>query len=291
MSKKPTFPEQEIAAFLSGVNLKVEPTKKNLGKLLNCLDFTTLNSTDTHLEVENLIKTAKKLEKQNKQYALAAICTWPNYANFLVKKLAKSKTNAAVVAGGFPAAQAEQETKVFEVLLAAQAGVNEIDVVLNPGLIIAGEYKKAFRELKSMRKAVGKKVTLKVIIESGALLNTAQVFNASIIALEAGADFIKTSTGKTEVGATKEGFTTMLAALHWFNQENKTNRGIKASGGIKTTADALTYLALYEKYMNKEASKETFRIGASSVLNHILTDLEALGVSLKLDKPKNKGNY
>jgi deoxyribose-phosphate aldolase len=289
MNQNPEFPKKSIEEFVKNFKANIEPSKESLIKLLNVIDYTTLDATDTKEKVKQLIAEVKSLEKIDKRLHPAAICTWPNFAENIVKGLKKSKTKAAVVAGCFPAAQAEIASKALEVVLAKEAGVNEIDVVLNPGLIIAGKYSKAFKELKTIRKACGKKVQLKVIIESGALQNLEQVFNASIISLEAGADFIKTSTGKVSVGATPEAFATMLSALHWFNQKNKTNRGIKASGGIRTTQEGLTYLALYEDFMQREASPSTFRIGASSLVANVLNDLNKFGLNLAVNASKN--NY
>jgi len=279
----PLYSTEKANKFLQKFNLKAEPTPENLISILNSIDYTSLESTDDNSKIVNMVKQVKKLVKLDPKLNVATICVYPNFTKPLSKLLKNTKVNTAVVAGAFPSAQAIKEVKVLEVKNAVLNGAEEVDVVLNPALIITKRYKKALSEIKVLKKACGKKAKLKVIIESGALQNQQQVFEASIIALKAGADFIKTSTGKVQIGATKESFTTMLFALKWYAKENNEKpKGIKASGGIKSIEDAMLYVSLYESFFEENISPKKFRIGASSLLTNILNALSKQGFNVSL---------
>lgn len=238
-------------------------------KLLCLIDYTTLNSADKTSDIRRLCSNAKKLFDEL-GYSVASICTYPNFANIVSKELKGYDINVTSVAGGFPSSQTVIEIKKAEVKYAIDQGADEIDIVLPRGKFLEGNINQVKDELAELREVSGGKI-LKVILESGMLETEEQVVLASKMAIESGADFIKTSTGKELVGATLKSHYLMTNEI--LNHFQKTNRlvGIKPAGGISTPEEALKYTLISEAIINETfIEKNTFRLGASKLLNGLI---------------------
>jgi deoxyribose-phosphate aldolase len=228
---------------------------------LACLDLTSLNDGDTEADVERLCQRA-----QGPHGHVAAVCVWPRFAALARARLPASIAVAAVA--NFPGGDADTEHAVRDAAAIVQAGAQEVDVVLPWRALQAGDECACSQLLSAVRRAcTGLK--LKVILESGALQDPRLVRRAAEIALAAGADFLKTSTGKTAVSATAEAANVMLGVIA-ADPAARTRVGFKASGGIRTVADAAVYVGLVATLLGSDAVHPTrFRIGASALLNDI----------------------
>jgi deoxyribose-phosphate aldolase len=233
---------------------------------LACLDLTSLNDLDTEADVAKLCQRA-----QSPLGPVAAVCVWPRLAAFARSQLPVHIGVAAVA--NFPHGHIDVAAAMRDTQQIVQAGAQEVDVVLPYHQLMAGDEAAVSRLLQAVRLACPGLV-LKVILETGELKTSELITRASELALEAGADFLKTSTGKTPVNATVAAARSMLHAIA-ANQVAKNHVGFKASGGIKTVQDAMIYEALTEQILGREAlTPKRFRIGASSLLNDIETVLD-----------------
>jgi len=231
---------------------------------LACLDLTSLNDADTKADVAKLCQRA-----QGPCGPVAAVCVWPRLAAFARAQLPASIAVAAVA--NFPHGNTDVDAAVQDTLQIVQAGAQEVDVVLPYKALLAGDDKAVTQLLNAVRNACPG-LLLKVILETGELKTPALIQRASQLALQAGADFLKTSTGKTPVNATVEAAQVMLAAIA-VGPAAKEKVGFKASGGIRTAQEAMLYEALVAQTLGADAlNPKRFRIGASSLLN----DIEAL---------------
>ena len=228
--------------------------------LLSFIDLTTLSIDDTKEKVINLCK--KGINKK-----VAAICIYPIFVPLVHNILASHNIKTASVAGCFPAAQSPIEIKTAEVKYAACNGADEIDIVISAGKIIEGDYDAALYEIQQMRNvSYGK--TMKCILETGALKTPELIQKAAEIAIEGGADFIKTSTGKISTGATIDASTIMLESINKYFKKTGKKIGFKAAGGISTYETALSYIYLVKDILGEEWLKpELFRIGASRLVD------------------------
>lgn len=238
-----------------------------------CIDLTSLNETDNIAKIE---KFANKVINFNSQFPdipnVASICVYPNFVDTVGLAVGDSGLKITAVAGGFPSSQTFLEVKMLEVAMAVETGADEIDVVMNVGQMIAGEYEPMANEIEILKNELGDEAILKVIIESGALDGFDMIRKASLLAMMAGADFIKTSTGKTPVAATPQAAVVMCQAIKDYFEETGRKVGFKAAGGIKTVEDAVLYYTIVEDILGEEwLSPALFRIGASSVANNILS--------------------
>ncbi|MDT8992314.1 deoxyribose-phosphate aldolase [Curvibacter sp. APW13] len=232
-------------------------------KALQCLDLTSLNDGDTEADIERLCARA-----QSPHGSVAAVCVWPRLAAFARSQLPPSIAVAAVA--NFPDGSADIERAVRDTAEIVQAGAQEVDVVLPWRQLLAGDAASALRLLQAVRKACDG-LRLKVILETGELRSDAAIAQASRLALDAGAHFLKTSTGKTATSATPQAARILLTAIADDPALRKVT-GFKPSGGIRTVADAASYLWLTQEILGAEAlTPQRFRIGASSVL----ADIEA----------------
>lgn len=228
---------------------------------LACLDLTSLNDADTEADIVKLCHRA-----QSPFGPVAAVCVWPRLAAFARSQLPAHIAVAAVA--NFPQGSTDIDLAVHDTRLIVQAGAQEVDVVLPYRALIAGDEDAVRALLLAVRQACPGLV-LKVILESGELKTPALIARASQLALDAGADFLKTSTGKTEVNATPEAARIMLSAIS-ADPSARSHAGFKASGGIRTAQDAIIYEALVRQYLGEEAlNPKRFRLGASSLLNDI----------------------
>jgi len=193
--------------------------------------------------------------------------------NVAKEGLADSGVKLAVVSASFPTSQTFTEVKVLETSLAVRMGADEIDVVIPVGTFLEGAWDQVIDELKAIRGAAGD-TTLKIILETGLLKDERNIFRASIIAMESGADFIKTSTGKVSVSATPEAAWVMCCAIRDYYNETGIMIGFKPAGGIVTPDDALVYYFIVRNVLGQKwLSPEYFRIGASRLANNILSEL------------------
>ncbi len=244
----------------------------DLTKVLTCIDLTTLHANDSPASVNAFVVNGLKLLKKNNRDKVAAICVYSNFTAEVSKLLKGSEISTACVAASFPHGQANLESKVLEVANAAKAGADDIDVVINRGMVLDNDYESLGKEIKAFANAAGK-AHLKVILEV-CELNLEQVYLAAMVVMENGADFIKTSTGKGVSGASIEASLVMCLAIkdHFFNSQKMV--GFKAAGGISSSSDAMQYWNLVQHVLgNNWMNKRYFRIGASSLLKNIIADL------------------
>lgn len=247
---------------------------------LSCIDLTTLNSTDNYVQGERL---AQKVTGFGSAFPgipnVAAICIYPTLIKTVKKNLEVREVNIASVSAGFPSSQTFLEVKVLETQMAVANGANEIDIVLNLGNFLAGDYPEIIQEIALLKKSCGK-AHLKVILETGALKNEAKIWKASHLAMQAGADFIKTSTGKSEPAATPQAAWVMCSAIKNYYEKTNKKVGFKAAGGIVETADALKYIAIVKEVLGDEwLNNKLLRIGASRLANNLLTSIKGEDVT------------
>lgn len=235
--------------------------------LHSTIDLTTLMGADTETKVAALAEQVNGYEGMDATVAnVAAICVYPNFVSTVRETLTDPNVKIACVSGAFPASQSFIEVKIAETSLAVAAGADEIDIVLNLGKFLEGEYEECGNEISEQKDAC-RSALLKVILETGALKDAELIRKASILALYSGADFLKTSTGKEYPGASLEAAYVMCHVLKEYHQKHGVKRGIKFSGGIRTPEDAVKYYTLVKHILGEEwLTPELLRIGASSLV-------------------------
>lgn len=245
---------------------------KELAKrVFSCIDNTTLNGTDSLQSVEEFCRRTLELTVEGSR--VAAVCVYPRFVSAAKRTLEGSGIRVAAVAGAFPHGQLPIRLKVEEVKYVVGEGADEVDVVLNRGLLLAGDDEAVRDEVALMKEACGGRV-LKVILETGELTTRELVRKASLLAIEGGADFIKTSTGKIGVGATPEAAEEMMECIHDYVKINKKTIGFKAAGGISTPEEALLYAEMAKKILGEDyVNNQTFRIGASRLTQRLFSFL------------------
>jgi deoxyribose-phosphate aldolase len=248
----------------------------NLKKAFSYIDLTSLNATDNESNIKKLCEKINNFHKFPRYVGIpnvAAICVFPSQIKTVTNNLHSRYVKIASAAGGFPASQTFIKIKVAEAKSCIEAGANELDVVLSVGSFLNGDHQSVFNELVAIRN-YSQDVILKVILETGALESPKNIKYASILAMEAGADFIKTSTGKGYPPATKEAvFVMAMAAKEFFSKTGK-KIGIKPAGGIKTGKQATEFMAIVEAVLGNEwMTPDLFRIGASSLANNLLAEI------------------
>lgn len=236
-------------------------------RVFSCIDNTTLNGTDNNAHVEAFCRHTMEFGK------VAAVCVYPRFVSVARHVLDGSGIKVASVAGAFPHGQLPIHLKVEEVKYAIGEGANEVDMVLSRGALLAGEDDRVRDEVATIKEAC-QGHTLKVILETGELANPSLIAKASQLAIDGGADFIKTSTGKIGVGATLETAEIMLNVINENVKKSKKTVGFKAAGGISTPEEALAYAKLAKKIMGDDYVKnQTFRIGASRLTDRLFAIL------------------
>ncbi len=238
----------------------------------SAIDLTTLSCTDSQESVREFArKAADFTEKFPDIPNVASICVYPPFVETVGLEIDGTPMRITSVAGAFPASQSFIEVKALEVAMAIENGADEIDIVLNPGMVITGHIDEAASEVQLLREEA-KDVVLKVIIESGALKTPELIRRASLVSMFAGADFIKTSTGKIDVAATPEAAFVMCHAIKDYYEKTGRKVGFKAAGGVRTPEDAALYYTIVEEVLGKEwLTTELFRIGASSAANNLIS--------------------
>ncbi len=248
--------------------------KDALRIILNVIDLTTLEGSDTNQKIKEICYQARRFKVNGPDIPnVAAVCFYPPFAALAKSQLKETGINVACVAGAFPSGQAPLDVRIAEVRYAVKEGADEIDMVISRGKFLEGDFQYVYDEVKAIKEACGK-AHLKVILETGELESLSNIRIASDIAISAGADFIKTSTGKIPIAATLEAFIVMLDAIKEHFEKTGKMVGIKPAGGIREADEALKYLLVLEKVLGKEwMNNSWFRIGASSLANHVLTAL------------------
>jgi deoxyribose-phosphate aldolase len=265
---------QERVARLFSRSIKKESKMQALHLALSMIDLTTLEGKDSEGKVKQLCYKASHLhDKYPGLPNVAAICVYPNMVPIAKKSLDGTGINVASVATAFPSGMADIKAKLEEVKSVVDAGADEVDMVISRGKFLSGNYGYVSDEISQVKEACGK-AHLKVILETGELVTLDNVRLASDIAMEAGADFIKTSTGKISPAATPPVVLTMLEAIRDFQTKTGKKIGMKPAGGIGTAKQAIQYLVMIKETLGSEwLSPDLFRFGASSLANDILMQI------------------
>ena len=242
--------------------------------LLGTIELTTLKVTDSQ---ESVLKFTEKVNAFADAHPelphLATICVYPNFAKIVSESLEADNVEVACVSGGFPSSQTFLEVKTIETALAVHDGATEIDMVLNVGAFLSGDYETCADEIEEIKSAAAE-APLKVILETGALQTAENIKKASILSIYAGADFIKTSTGKIEPAATPEAALVMCQTIREYYKLTGTKIGFKAAGGINTVSDAVGYYTIVREILGEEWIKEVlFRIGTSRLANLLVSEI------------------
>ena len=262
---------KERAASIAGRSIKKESKVLAIKLAISMIDLTTLEGKDSEGKVRALCsKGIRPLDGNDEVPHVAAICVYPNMIRTAKSALAGSGVKVASVATAFPSGQSPMKLKIEEVKKVVQMGADEVDMVISRGEFLEGNYQYTYDEVKAVKEACGD-AHLKVILETGELETYDNVRKASIISMLAGADFIKTSTGKVQPAATLPVTLVMLESIRDFYNETGKIIGMKPAGGIKTTKDALAYLCLVKETLGDMwLTPDLFRMGASSLLNDLL---------------------
>ncbi|MDD3687046.1 MAG: deoxyribose-phosphate aldolase [Bacteroidales bacterium] len=252
-------------------------TRENLIDIFNLIDLTSLNTADTTAKIKTMTEKVNDFKNHFPAYKnVAAICVYPSLVPVVKENLTDKNISLAAVGACFPSSQTFLSVKAAECELTVHKGADEIDIVISVGTFLEKEYEKMSYEIEVIKHAI-KEAHLKVILETGELLNTDNIYLASIISMESGADFIKTSTGKTPVSATPEAVYTMCSAIKSYYLKTGKKIGIKPSGGMAVAEDALMYFLIVKEVLGDEwLNNKLFRLGASKLANSILTDLSKM---------------
>jgi len=263
-------------------NLEKVVSPDILKECFSMMDLTTLSTTDTVASVKKLAAKVNAFAADYPDYPLpASVCVYPNLAA-AVKEEVGERLHVTAVSSCFPTAQSFLEVKIRECELAVEAGADEIDIVLALNKLLAGDVEAAGAEIAAMRSAIdaaaaaqGRKVVLKVILETGLLVTPENIAEASFLAMENGADFIKTSTGKVEVNATPMAAYVMCESIRLFCERTGKKVGFKAAGGISSALDAVGYYSIVSTLLGKDwLDKSLFRFGVSRLANALLSAIE-----------------
>ena len=273
--------ESEIRKGLKQASLDSAslPDKHLLMNMLSLIDLTSLNVTDNK---SHILHFTGKVNSFSGRYSnipnVAAICVFPNFVSVVNEKLTAKNVKIAAVAGGFPTLQTFRSVKVSECKLAVEAGADEIDVVISVGAFLGNDFTMVVDEIREIKEAINGKL-LKVIIETGLLGSFENIYKASMIAMDAGADFIKTSTGKIPATATPEAAFVMCKAISNFFAETGIKVGFKPAGGIVFSGDAINYYNIVDYCLGKEwLNKSLFRIGSSKLANNLLSEISGCDI-------------
>jgi deoxyribose-phosphate aldolase len=252
-------------------------------KAITMIDLTTLNADDTPGRVERLCAKARHPVRQDildqlgmsgRRILPGAVCVYHSFVDTAVRALEGTGIPVAAVSTGFPHGLAPVETKIAEIEASVKDGAKEIDIVIERGMVLRGDWQALYDQVKAFRKACGE-AHIKTILGTGELATQTNVAKASLVCMLAGADFIKTSTGKEKVNANLVTSLTMIRMIRWFAEETGIEIGYKPAGGIATAGDALKYMALMKEELGTNwLQPHLFRFGASSLLTDIERQLE-----------------
>lgn len=256
-------------------HLKENDTKEVKMFLLNSVELTSLKTTDNE---DSILRFVEKVNKFDDIYPelghVATVCVYPNYAKVCHDALENEDVEIACVSGSFPSSQTFMEVKVAETALAISEGATEIDIVMPVGKFLNDDYEGMCDEIEEIKNVCGDK-PLKVILETGCLKTASNIMKASILTMYAGADYIKTSTGKLTPTATPEAALVMCKAIKQYYDNTGIQIGFKPAGGMKTVEDALTYYTIVKEVLGEKwLTNKYFRLGTSSLANKLLSDIK-----------------
>lgn len=253
-------------------NLKENMNEEVCKFLFNCIDLTTLRSTDSPRSVADFVERVNDFDNEHPEMKnVAAICVYPNFSQVVRTVLEVSDVDIACVAGCFPSSQSFLEVKVAEVALAVEGGADEIDIVLNLGNFLDGDYEEVCDEISELKHSC-REARLKVILEAGALKTASNIKAASILSMYSGADFIKTSTGKEYPGADLQAAYVMCQCIKEYFEKTGRMVGFKPAGGVRTPEEAVSYYCIVKEVLGEQwLTNEYFRIGASGLANNLLS--------------------
>lgn len=257
---------------LLGEHYDENSTREVYSFILSCLDLTSLKCTDNDETITEFVSKVNDFENNYPDIGMvSAVCVYPNFVTTVRAALDVSSVKIASVAGGFPSAQTYSELKTVEAGLALHDGADEIDMVMNIGNFLGGNYQEMCDEITEMKETCHD-AKLKVILETGVLGSMSSVMKASILALYSGADFIKTSTGKAGVGATPEAVYVMAKAVKEYSRLYGTRAGIKVAGGVRSVSEAVKYYTIVKEVLGDTwLTSDLFRIGATGLADSLLS--------------------
>ncbi len=273
--KEYNFTSENLQKRIEDILKKTEQYgKEELKFLLSIIDLTTLEATDNSKKIKEVCEKAYSFSFiQDGLPNVAAVCFYPPFMREAKKYLDNKGIAVASVAGAFPSGQSPLFVKLEEIKYAINEGADEIDMVISRGSFLAGDFDIVQQEIEAI-KEVCAKVHLKVILETGELSTVENIRKASILALNGGGDFLKTSTGKVQPAATLEAFIIMLDSIKEYYEETGIKIGVKAAGGISTPEVALQYYALVDAILGEKwLTKDLFRIGASRLANNLVESI------------------
>lgn len=266
--------QQEVKTLISK-HLEENRTDDTLRFLLSAIELTSLKVTDSEDSILQMVERVNAFANDNPALPHpAGICVYPRFVSIVSSSLEVEDMEVSTVCGGFPSAQTFPELKTVETSLALKDGATEIDIVMPVGYFLVGDYDTVYNEIDEIKLACGKDTPLKVILETGALQTAVNIKKAAILAIYSGADYIKTSTGKVEPGATPAAVYTMCRTIKEYFEQTGTQIGIKVAGGVRTVDDALKYYTIVKEVLGEQWLNNTlFRIGASGLANAILSEI------------------
>lgn len=274
---------ERIASNLDGV-----ATPEVYKACFGLMDQTTLSGDDTPASVKAMVEKVNAIPATFPGFPLpASCCVYPNFASVVAATRATKDLHVTCVAGCFPSSQSFLEVKLHEIELAVRNGADEIDIVLALNSFLAGDYETAGAEIKASRECIdrvaaeqGRSVILKVILETGLLPSSEAIADASFLAMENGADFIKTSTGKVKVNATPKAAYIMCECIRKYYEATGKKIGFKPAGGVSSALDAVCYWTIVKTILGEDwLNKNLFRFGVSSLANKLLTAVEQKTIS------------
>ncbi len=268
---------RERVAALSTRSIKRESKRAALDLIVRMIDLTTLEGKDTAGKIAQMSAKAIRPDPLDLSVpSVAAVCVYPNMVKYAVQATEGTDVRVVSVATYFPSGLADIDLKVEEARRVVAEGADEVDMVIDRGAFLSGEYFKVFDEIRRVKEACGE-VHLKVILETGELATLDDVRRASMLAMGAGADFVKTSTGKIQPAATLPVALVMLEAIKDFHDATGVMVGMKPAGGIRTSKDAIKYLVLLNETLGEPwMTPNWFRFGASTLLNDVLMQIRWL---------------
>ena len=277
--------EDQISKRLDAIAMNIDSVMSAdvLKKCMSFMDLTSLHNEDTPASIEKLVGKVNAFKGKYPEYPLpASICVYPNFAGLVRDNLRCEDVHVTTVSGCFPTSQSFLDVKVKECEMAVAAGADEIDIVLALHEFLNGNYDAARKEIRSMCAAVraagelaGRSIVFKVILETGLLVSPERIAEASFMAMEEGADFIKTSTGKVSVNATPVAASVMCECIKKFYEKTGRKVGFKAAGGISSPKDAACYYMIVKTILGDEwLCKNLFRFGVSRLANALMSAIE-----------------
>ena len=268
---------KERVSSLSTRSIKRESKLQALNYIVSMCDLTTLEGEDTEGKVLQMTSKAMRPDPADEDVpSAAAVCVYPSLVSTAKEIIGSSNVKVASVSSYFPSGQVPLESKLLDTKYAIDEGADEIDIVINRKAFFEGDYRKVFDEIVSLKEACGDK-HLKTILEVGELRTYENIKKASLLALAAGSDFIKTSTGKISNGSSKEACLVMAKAVYEFKESTGFTAGIKVAGGIRNSKDAIRYLIIIKEELGEDwLDADYFRFGASSLLDDVLKQIRKL---------------